>query len=172
MAGMARAEEGDESRDDTRLSYFNAGRAVSSAPMTYESRRYDAGVDAADSRTFKGKRGLQRVLNATRYSLDGLRAAWTHEDAFRQELLLAAVMIPFALVVPVSVIEKILLVGVVVLVLIVELLNTGIEAAVDRDSFEINPLGKRAKDFGSAAVMLSLLLAGGTWIAILATRFL
>ncbi|HSQ09638.1 MAG TPA: diacylglycerol kinase [Burkholderiaceae bacterium] len=140
--------------------------------MSYESRRYEAGVDAADGRTFKGKRGLQRVLNATRYSLDGLGAAWAHEDAFRQELLLAAVMIPVALVVPVSVIEKILLVGVVVLVLIVELLNTGIEAAVDRDSFEINPLGKRAKDFGSAAVMLSLLLAGGTWIAILATRFL
>ena len=69
-------------------------------------------------------------------------------------------------------IEKILLVGVVVLVLIVELLNTGIEAAVDRDSLEINPLGKRAKDFGSAAVMLALLLAGGTWIAILAARFL
>ena len=142
------------------------------APMSIESRRHEAEVDAVDSRSFKGRRGLQRVLNATRYSLDGLRAAWAHEDAFRQELLLAAVMIPVALVVPVSVVEKILLVGVVVLVLIVELLNTGIEAAVDRDSFEINPLGKRAKDFGSAAVMLSLLLAGGTWVAILATRFL
>jgi diacylglycerol kinase (ATP) len=172
MAGMAQAEEGDESRDDTRLSYFNAGRAVSSAPMSHESRRYDAGVDTADSRTLKGKRGLQRVLNATRYSLDGLRAAWAHEDAFRQELLIAAVMIPVALILPVGVIEKILLVGVIVLVLIVELLNTGIEAAVDRDSFEINPLGKRAKDFGSAAVMLALLLAGGTWTAILAARFL
>ncbi len=151
---------------------FNAGRAVSFAPMSDESRRYEVGVDAADSRTFKGKRGLQRLLNATRYSLDGLRAAWAHEDAFRQETLTAAVMIPVALILPVSVIEKVLLVGVVVLVLIVELLNTGIEAAVDRDSFEINPLGKRAKDFGSAAVMLALLLAGGTWTAILATRFL
>ena len=89
-----------------------------------------------------------------------------------RRLLTAAVMIPVALILPVGVIEKILLVGVVVLVLIVELLNTGIEAAVDRDSFEINPLGKRAKDFGSAAVMLALLLAGGTWTAILATRFL
>jgi diacylglycerol kinase (ATP) len=120
----------------------------------------------------KGRRGLQRVLNATGYSLDGLRAAWTHEDAFRQELLLAAVLVPVAIFLPVSLVEKILLVGVVVLVLIVELLNTGIEAAVDRDSLEINPLGKRAKDFGSAAVMLSLLLAGVTWVAIIGARFL
>jgi diacylglycerol kinase (ATP) len=140
--------------------------------MSQESRRSEAGVDAVDSRTLKGKRGLQRVLNATRYSLDGLRAAWVHESAFRQEVLIAALLVPVALLLPVGVIEKILLVGVVVLVLIVELLNTGIEAAVDRDSFEINPLGKRAKDFGSAAVMLALLLAGGTWIVILAARFL
>jgi diacylglycerol kinase (ATP) len=126
----------------------------------------------SDSRTFKGRRGLQRVLNATGYSLDGLRAAWTHEEAFRQELMLAAVLIPVAGFLPVSLVEKILLVGVVVLVLIVELLNTGIEAAVDRDSLEINSLGKRAKDFGSAAVMLSLLLAGGTWVAIIGSRFL
>lgn len=125
-----------------------------------------------DSRTFKGRRGLQRVLNATGYSLDGLRAAWTHEEAFRQELMLAAVLVPVAIFLPVSLVEKILLVGVVVLVLIVELLNTGIEAAVDRDSLEINPLGKRAKDFGSAAVMLSLLLACGTWVAIIGAHFL
>ena len=126
----------------------------------------------SDSRTFKGRRGLQRVLNATGYSLDGLRAAWTHEDAFRQELMLAAVLVPVAIFLPVSLVEKILLVGVVVLVLIVELLNTGIEAAVDRDSLEVNSLGKRAKDFGSAAVMLSLLLAGGTWVAIIGSHFL
>ncbi|MBK9244703.1 MAG: diacylglycerol kinase [Burkholderiales bacterium] len=125
-----------------------------------------------DSTTLKGQRGLRRVLNATGYSLDGLRAAWRHEDAFRQELILAAIMIPTAALLPVSLVEKVLLVGVVVLVLIVELLNTGIEAAIDRDSLEINPLGKRAKDYGSAAVMLSLLLAGGTWAAILAARFL
>jgi diacylglycerol kinase (ATP) len=125
----------------------------------------------ADSRSLKGQRGLQRVLRATGYSADGLRAAWRHEDAFRQELVLAAVMIPTAALLPVGLVEKILLIGVVVLVLIVELLNTGIEAAIDRDSLEINPLGKRAKDYGSAAVMLSLLLAGGTWAAILAARF-
>ncbi len=124
-----------------------------------------------DSRSLKGQRGLQRVLNATRYSIDGLRAAWSHEDAFRQEVILAAVMIPLALVLPVTLAERIALIGVVALVLIVELLNTAIEAAIDRDSLEINPLGKRAKDYGSAAVMLSLLLAGGTWAAILLNRF-
>lgn len=125
-----------------------------------------------DSNALKGKRGLERILNATRYSLDGLRSAWAYEDAFRQEVWLAGVMIPVALLLPLSLIEKILMVGVVALVLIVELLNTGIEAAVDRDSLEINSLGKRAKDIGSAAVMLSLVLAGGTWIAILANNFL
>ncbi len=111
------------------------------------------------------------MLNATRYSIDGLRAAWLHEDAFRQELILAAIMIPLALLLPLGVLERIALIGVVVLVLIVELLNTAIEAAIDRDSLEINPLGKRAKDYGSAAVMLALLLAGGTWAAILLVRF-
>lgn len=125
-----------------------------------------------DGRALKGRRGLQRILNATGYSLDGLKAAWDHEDAFRQEVMLAAVLIPVAILLPLTLIEKILLVGVVVLVLIVELLNTGIEAAVDRDSLEINPLGKRAKDIGSAAVMLSLLLAAATWIAVIASRFL
>jgi len=140
--------------------------------MSSESGPSRADPETADSRVLKGQRGLQRVLNATRYSIDGLRAAWEHEDAFRQEVLLAAVMIPVALLLPVTVIEKILLVGVVVHVLIVELLNTGIEATVDRDSLEINPLGKRAKDIGSAAVMLSLMLAGGTWAAVIVAHFL
>ena len=125
-----------------------------------------------DGRTLKGKRGIQRILNATRYSIDGFAAAWRHEDAFRQEAVLAAVMIPLALVLPVGLVEKILLVGVVVLVLIVELLNSAVEAAIDRDSYEIDSLAKRAKDLGSAAVMASLLLAGGTWVAILVARFL
>ena len=125
----------------------------------------------ADSRSLKGRRGLQRLLNATGHSLDGLRAAWRHEDAFRQELVLAAVMMPLAALLPVTLVEKVLLIGVVLLVLIVELLNTAIEAAIDRDSLQIDDLGKRAKDYASAAVMLSLLLAGGTWTAILAARF-
>lgn len=125
-----------------------------------------------DSRALKGKRGLRRVANAFRYSADGLRAAWAGEDAFRQEVLLAAAMVPVAVMLPVTLVERLLLVGSVVFVLIVEILNTAIEAAIDRHSFEINPLAKQAKDLGSAAVMLSLLMAGGTWIAILWSHFL
>ena len=129
-------------------------------------------VSGTDGRALKGKRGLQRVLNATRYSIDGLKAAWQHEDAFRQEAVLAAVMLPVALLLPVGLVEKILLIAVVLLVLIVELLNSAIEVAIDRDSYRIDPLAKRAKDLGSAAVMLALVLAGGTWIAVLAVHFL
>jgi diacylglycerol kinase (ATP) len=130
------------------------------------------GSDASpDGRTFKGKRGVRRLINATRYSRDGLIEAWRNEDAFRQELVLALILVPLAFWLPVTVVERILLVGVVLLVLIVELLNSAIEVAVDRDSFEINSLGKRAKDLGSAAVFLALLLAGGTWIAVLWTNF-
>ena len=124
-----------------------------------------------DSRSLKGKRGLRRIANALRYSVDGLRAAWAGEDAFRQELILAALMVPGALLLPVTVVERVLLIGSVILVLIVEILNSAIETAIDRHSFEINPLAKQAKDLGSAAVMLSLLLAGGTWGAILWSRF-
>lgn len=124
-----------------------------------------------DSRTLKGKRGLLRIMNAFRYSADGLAAAWHHEDAFRQEMVLAAVMVPTALMLPVTLLEKILLITVVIQVLIVEILNTAVEAAIDRHSFEINPLAKRAKDLGSAAVMLSLVLAGGVWASILWATF-
>ncbi|MCS7101918.1 MAG: diacylglycerol kinase [Burkholderiaceae bacterium] len=130
-----------------------------------------SGPVPTDSRALKGKAGLSRLINAARYSRDGLIEAWRNEDAFRQELLLAAVLIPIALLLPVTVLEKILLIGVVLLVLIVELLNTAIEAAIDRDSYRIDDLGKRAKDYGSAAVLIALLAAAGTWIAILWTRF-
>jgi diacylglycerol kinase (ATP) len=126
---------------------------------------------SGDSRELKGKRGLSRIINAMRYSADGLAAAWHHEDAFRQEMILAVVMVPIALLVPVTLVERILLIGVVILVLIVEILNTAVEAAIDRHSFEINPLAKRAKDLGSAAVLLSLMLACGVWISILWATF-
>ena len=129
-------------------------------------------VPVLDGSALKGKRGLQRILNSLRYSIDGLRGAWTHEDSFRQEILLAVVMIPVALLLHFTLVEKILLVAMVFLVLIVELLNSALETAVDRDSLEINSLGKRAKDIGSAAVMMSLVLAGGTWAAILAHHYL
>jgi diacylglycerol kinase (ATP) len=131
----------------------------------------EGAVPQGDSRALKGKRGLLRILNAFRYSADGLSDAWRHEDAFRQETILAAVMVPTALLLPVTLVERILLVGVVMLVLIVEILNTAVEAAIDRQSFEINPLAKRAKDLGSAAVLLALILAGGVWISILWATF-
>lgn len=117
----------------------------------------------------KRKRGFKRVVDATHYSFEGLRAAWAGEIAFRQELLISAIMTPVALALPVSLAEKVILIAVMVLVMIVELLNSAIEAAVDRDSLEINPLGKRAKDVGSAAVLIALMLAFGTWIAVVGT---
>jgi len=125
-----------------------------------------------DSTALKGKRGLRRLLNATRYSIDGFAAAWRHEAAFRQELLLAAVMAPVAILLPLSAVEKVLLIGSLLLVLLVELLNTAIEVAVDRDSVRIDPLGKRAKDYGSAAVTIVLLIAGMTWVTILGSHYL
>jgi diacylglycerol kinase (ATP) len=131
----------------------------------------DAGRSTEDGRTFKGKRGIRRLINATRYSRDGLLGAWRNEDAFRQEVVLTAVLAPIALWLSVPLVEKILLIGVLLVVLIVELLNSAIEVAVDRDSFEINSLGKRAKDLGSAAVFLALVFAGITWVAVLWTNF-
>jgi diacylglycerol kinase (ATP) len=130
------------------------------------------GTEPGDSSALKGRRGVRRLLNATRYSIDGLAAAWRHEDAFRQELALAAVLLPVALLLPLPVVERLLLIGSLLIVLIVELLNTAIEVAVDRDSVRIDPLGKRAKDYGSAAVMIALLLAALTWLTILGSHYL
>ena len=115
----------------------------------------------------KGKTGLQRAINATRYSLEGLAAAVRHEDAFRMELVLLIVLCPLALWLGDSGLERALLIGCLILVLIVELLNSAIEAAVDRISFENHRLAKRAKDIGSAAVMLSLANAAVIWALIL-----
>jgi diacylglycerol kinase (ATP) len=111
----------------------------------------------------KGKTGLRRILNAFLYSLDGLRAAYRHEDAFRQEVLLAALLLPAAFLVPASGTGRALLVGSVLLVLVVELLNSAVEATVDRISLEDHRLAKRAKDIGSAAVLISLLNVVAVW---------
>jgi diacylglycerol kinase (ATP) len=111
----------------------------------------------------KGKTGLRRVWNAFLYSIDGLSAAFRHEDAFRQEVLLAAVLIPLALWLPASGVGHALMVGSVLLVLIVELLNSAVEAAVDRVSLENHPLARRAKDMGSAAVFISLVNVPVVW---------
>jgi diacylglycerol kinase (ATP) len=127
---------------------------------------------ASSSNPHKGRTGIDRILHAAGYSLQGLRSAYRHESAFRQELWLAVLLLPLALWLGRSWVEVALLAGSVVLVLIVELLNSAIEATVDRVSLDLHELSKRAKDFGSAAVMLSLLLAGGIWAAALWTRFL
>ncbi|HEU4646549.1 MAG TPA: diacylglycerol kinase, partial [Burkholderiales bacterium] len=102
---------------------------------------------------FKGKTGVQRMINAARYSLEGLAAAARHENAFRQELLLAAVLVPLGLWLGHDGVERALLVGSMLMVLVVELLNSAVEATVDRVSLEDHRLAKRAKDLGSAAVM-------------------
>jgi diacylglycerol kinase (ATP) len=115
----------------------------------------------------KGKTGLQRIWNAFLYSVDGLKAALQHEHAFRQEVILAALLIPLALWMPASGVGKAIMIGSVLLVLIVELLNSAIEAVVDRISLEQHDLAKRAKDIGSAAVMLALVNAVIVWALVL-----
>jgi len=112
---------------------------------------------------YKGKTGLQRVWNALFYSLDGLRAAYRHEDAFRQEVFLSLLLIPAAFFFPVSGIGKALMVASVLLVLIIELVNSAIEATVDRISLENHKLAKRAKDIGSAAVLVGLVNVALVW---------
>jgi diacylglycerol kinase (ATP) len=116
---------------------------------------------------YKGQTGLRRILSATRNSAEGFIAAIRHEDAFRQELILAAVFVPLGLWLGTNGLERALLVASVLLILIVELLNSAVEATVDRISFENHLLAKRAKDIGSAAVMLSLATAGIVWLLIL-----
>lgn len=111
----------------------------------------------------KGRTGLKRVWKALFYTFDGMRAAFRHEDAFRQEVFLAALLIPAALFTPASGPGKALMIAVVLLVLVVELLNSAIEAAVDRISLENHALAKRAKDIGSAAVFLALINVPVVW---------
>jgi len=118
----------------------------------------------------KAHSGLQRIAHAAGYSMAGLSAAWRHESAFRQECALAVLMLPAAWWVGRSWIEIAVLAGSVMGVLIVELLNSAIETALDRVSTELHPLAKRAKDVGSAAVMLSLVTCSALWCAALWQR--
>ena len=124
-------------------------------------------METATESPYKGKTGLRRILNATRYSLAGLAAAARHEDAFRQELIVVAVLAPLGWVLGASGIERALLIGSLMLVLVVELLNSAVEATVDRVSLEDHNLAKRAKDLGSAAVMLSIANAAVVWLLVL-----
>jgi diacylglycerol kinase (ATP) len=129
-------------------------------------------MDRMEESPFKGKTGVQRVLNAFVYSVHGLESALRHEEAFRQEVWLAIVLIPIALALDVGGVSKALMVGSVLLVLIVELLNSGIEAAIDRISLDQHQLAKRAKDLGSAAVLISLVNVTVVWTLVLWDRFL
>jgi diacylglycerol kinase (ATP) len=110
-----------------------------------------------------GERGLSRILSAARYSAKGLQSCWQHEAAFRQEVLAACILLPLGLWLGATGLEKALLCAAVLQVLIVEVLNSAIEAVVDRISTDQHPLSGRAKDLGSAAVLLSLLLAALVW---------
>jgi diacylglycerol kinase (ATP) len=116
-----------------------------------------------DASPFKGKTGLRRLINAFGYSIEGFKAAFQHEDAFRQEVFLAVVLVPLAVYLGSDATEKALMIASVLLVMIVELLNSAIEAAVDHTSTDHHALAKRAKDIGSAAVFLALTTVATVW---------
>ena len=121
----------------------------------------------SDYKQFKGKQGLTRLFNALSYSRDGLRSAWKNEAAFREETFLAIIAIPLALFLGETGVDRALLIGSILLILIVEILNSGLEAIVDKASPEKHELAKQAKDMGSAAVLLSLVNAAVIWACVL-----
>ena len=127
----------------------------------------ELGLGPANESPFKGKTGLRRVWNALNYSLAGLKAAYLCEGAFRQEVLLALLLIPATFLLPVPWLGRGVMIASVLLVLIVELLNSAIEAVVDRVSLENHRLAKRAKDIGSAAVLISLVQVIVVWTCVL-----
>ena len=116
---------------------------------------------------YKGKTGIKRLLNAFKYSVAGTLAAFKHEDAFRQEVILSIVLIPLAIYLGQTPIEQALMIASILLIIIVELLNSSVEATVDRISVKRHKLAKRAKDIGSAAVFFSLVNASVIWFLIL-----
>ena len=115
--------------------------------------------------------GVERIIKATAFSASGLRAAWVNEAAFRQECALVVVLIPIAFWIGSSAVERALLIGSCLLVLVVELINSAIEASIDRIGVEQHPLSRRAKDLGSAAVMMTLALTATVWLLIGLERF-
>lgn len=120
---------------------------------------------------FKSKSGIKRIAAAFFYSMDGFKAAWQNEHAFRQEMLVTVIGTVTALSMKISAFEKLMLVAVLVFVLIVELINSALEAVVDRISLEPHPLSKNAKDLGSAAVALAIGIALAAWSVVLFNRF-
>ena len=138
-----------------------ASLLAAAAPITPTSHAAEQ-AQATAANPQKARRGLNRVWHAFGYSLAGLRAGWG-ETAFRQEAVASVILLPAAFWLGRTWVETALLAGTVILIMIVELLNTGIETAIDRIGPEWHDLSKRAKDMGSAAVLLSLLLCAGTW---------
>lgn len=128
---------------------------------------FDSNTQAHEESPFKGKTGMRRLMNAFGYSLEGFKAAFKHEDAFRQEVFLSLILIPLAFFLESEALHRILMIGSIFLVLIVELLNSAVEAVVDRVSIERHALAKRAKDIGSAAVFVALANVVMTWGLIL-----
>ncbi|MGZ8289972.1 MAG: diacylglycerol kinase [Telluria sp.] len=120
---------------------------------------------------FKSKGGLRRIAGAFRNALDGFKTAWRYEHAFRQEIVVALIATIVALLLPISAFQKVFLICVLLFVLVIELINSAIEAAIDRISLERHPLSKNAKDLGSAAVALAIAVAAISWIVVLFNRF-
>jgi diacylglycerol kinase (ATP) len=141
----------------------NRIRAVFRSPQTL--------IAETDTMAKPGNTGITRLLNATRYSAQGITSAWKSEEAFRQELTLMLLMIPAAFWLGKNAVEYALLIGSCLLVVIVELLNSAVESVVDRISNELHPLSGQAKDMGSAAVLFSLLIVISTWGLIALERF-
>ena len=121
------------------------------------------------SSPFKGKTGIKRILNATSYSIAGFKAAFSNEEAFRQIVWINIILIPISFFVDVSRVEQALMIGVCLLAIIIELLNSAIEAVVDRISLDQHPLSKNAKDMGSAAQFVGLSIIVVVWLLILIT---
>lgn len=147
---------------------------MSHTPLSHTGNRLQAGSPqpalVVDANPQKNRTGLKRIWHATLYSLQGLQAAW-QEKAFRQEACLAVVLIPAACWLGQSWVEVFILIATVCLVLVAELLNSAVEATVDRVGLEWHALSKKAKDFGSAAVFIALLVCAGAWSTVLYNYF-
>lgn len=125
-----------------------------------------------EERPVKGKTGLARVVSACSNSCAGLVSAWRNEAAFRQEIVMAVLLVPIAFILTPVAVERALLIAPILLVMVVELLNSSIEAAIDRISLDRHPLSKHAKDVGSAAVLVALVLLATVWMVILVPRYI
>jgi len=163
----------DDTDTDTATNPPRAGDASEREPAreVHEPLGPDDPLAPLPFNPYKGNRGLTRAWHALKNSIAGFRTAIREESAFRQELTLAAILLPIGVIVPVAPVERAALLGSVLLVLIVELLNSSVEAAIDRISLERHELSRRAKDFGSAAVMIALLVCVLTWLLILVPAF-